>query len=339
MFCTRCGASNKDGARFCGSCGSPMPTATAQAPAVAPAMPASGVYPSAPPAAQPAYAGAPVVAPKAKRSKLPLIIIAIIVVALAVIGAVFAFLRCSANPGIRPGTYSLEAEGSAFTMTVSDDLAFTFGASGLPSDNEQSKMIEETLQGMEGQFILAEDQDQSGCLIYEVDQFTTPYFQVDSAGKLSVDQAYVEEMLGASSTSARAYVGQLLDAVTITCDVQVMIPEGGTSGHFAGKWGLLINFSMAVSDKDGSLGLGSSSKADMGMVFLMDVRDNGIALVESYGVEDSYATWDVSGMDKLSEIEAMKDIPSKPFRFEWSDAGHGSYLLSAGSQEMTLTMP
>lgn len=339
MFCTRCGANNKEGARFCGSCGSPMPATPAQAP-VAPSVPqASGVgYPPAPPMIQPAYAGAPAVAPKAKRSKLP-IIIAIVVIVLAVAGAVFAFLRCSADPGIRPGTYSLEGDGSALTMTVSDDLAFTFGADGLPSDNEGSKMVEEMLQGMEGQFVLVEEQDQPGCLIYDVDGFTTPYFQVDSAGKLSVDQGYVEELLGASSTSSRAYVDQLLDAITIICDVQVMIPEGGTSGHFAGKWGLLINFSMAVSDKDGSLGLGTSTKADMGMVYLMDVRDNGLALVESYGVEDSYATWDVSGMGKLSEIEEMKDVPSKPFRFEWSDAGHGSYLLSAGSQEMTLTMP
>lgn len=119
MICPHCGASVKDGARFCSSCGAPLSADAAAQPARAPAE----TPPSAPVACAPVPPTAvPGAAPRKSRKRL-LILAAVLVLVLALSAAAYKLLFTPKNRLVMAAAKSAKAYSSAAQELIALDYA------------------------------------------------------------------------------------------------------------------------------------------------------------------------------------------------------------------------
>lgn len=234
MFCPKCGARNKDGARFCGSCGEPLSGRKAPS-AQAGATHAPGGAPSG---AAPSSTGTRTVAPGTasshgrKRSKAPAIaaVAAVAVVAAAVaalglfgVGPLAGPLGGLLGGGTFHGTLTLESGSSTFRTTIDEDTV----------------AIELPVGTYEGDIDEVDTESEEGSVIYRLDN-------VKLDGELITGDT-----------------GPGMADLTVT----LQMPRNITASDISGTWimtlratsssggGALIQTIMAEADEDGDLTL------------------------------------------------------------------------------------
>ena len=116
MICPHCGATVKDGARFCSGCGAPLSPDAAAQPARAPAETPPVAFAPAPPTAVPGAA------PRKSRKRL-LILAAVLVLVLALGAAAYKLLFTPKNRLVMAAAKSAKAYSSAAQELIALDYA------------------------------------------------------------------------------------------------------------------------------------------------------------------------------------------------------------------------